>query len=247
MPFYDEIGATWDHPLIRFDDPRTLQEVLNDPTNTPKPMFDVVLELRGLSVPDLLTRLRAVSSATAAEPAFASLSPQITALNAKLDTLEARLTDQTTAANAATLATAALNSAEVEAIQSANILGAKIGETATTEAEVEATLLRVKRNDNTPRPVPNTPPAPELKIGDEEGELSGDSEGQPGIVDYYEIQTTTSNPAGDNPNWQLVETSKRSNFTLTGLPPGQVIWVRQRAVNTTGKSPWSPPAWKRVP
>ena len=31
------------------------------------------------------------------------------------------------------------------------------------------------------------------------------------------------------------------------LPSGQKVWVRLRAVNARGKSPWSDPACKRVP
>lgn len=36
-----------------------------------------------------------------------------------------------------------------------------------------------------------------------------------------------------------------SRFELTGLPSGQKVWVRIRAVNARGKSNWSDPACKR--
>ena len=87
----------------------------------------------------------------------------------------------------------------------------------------------------------------ELTMGDDDGEISGQCDGQPGIVDYYEIQYTTVDPNGPSPNWQHADTSKKSRFELTGLPSGQKVWVRLRAVNATGKSGWCDPACKRVP
>jgi hypothetical protein len=38
-----------------------------------------------------------------------------------------------------------------------------------------------------PRPAPGPPTGLELTMGDEDGELTGQCNGQPGMVDYYEI------------------------------------------------------------
>jgi hypothetical protein len=125
-------------------------------------------------------------------------------------------------------------------------LAAEIGKLATSEADVESTLLRVK-SQPAPKPIPDQPTGLELSMGDEEGELSGQCNGQPGVVEYFEIQFTTGDPLSANPNWQFADTSKKSRFDLPGLPSGQKVWVRLRACNARGKSPWSDPACKRVP
>ena len=53
-----------------------------------------------------------------------------------------------------------------------------------------------------PRPVPSQPTGLELTMGDEDGELTGQCEGQPRIVDYYEIQYTLTDPNLPNTTWQ---------------------------------------------
>ena len=106
--------------------------------------------------------------------------------------------------------------------------------------------MRVK-GPPAPKPIPDQPTGLELKMGDDEGELSGQCDGQPGIVEYYEIQFTTVDPNAPSPNWQHADTSKKSRFDLNGLPSGEKVWVRVRACNARGKSNWSDPACKRVP
>jgi hypothetical protein len=95
--------------------------------------------------------------------------------------------------------------------------------------------------------VPDAPTGLELTVGDAEGELSGQCDGQPGVVDYYEIRFTTGDPNAASPGWQFADTSRKSRFDLAGLPTGQKVWVQLRACNARGKSPWSDPASKRVP
>ena len=110
----------------------------------------------------------------------------------------------------------------------ARFLGSDIGKLATTEAEVETAQLRVK-SAPTARPIPNKPTGLELAAGDEEGELSGQCAGQPGMVDYYEIRFTTTDPNAAGTVWQFADTSKKSRFDLSGLPTGVKVWVELRA------------------
>ncbi len=209
-------------------------------------MFDVVVDLKGLTVPALISRVRAILTATSGEAAFSTLSAKLTALGTKVDALEADESALRAAENAVTTATETRDKSVSEVLAAANELGVSIGMTATTEAQVNATLMRVK-NGPSPKPVPNTPTGLELKMGDDEGELSGQCEGQPGVVEHYEIQFTTSDPLSSSPNWQFADTSRKSRFELQGLPSGEKVWVRLRAVNARGKSGWSDPACKRVP
>jgi len=245
-PYYDEPLATWDNPLLRYDDPRTAAEILNsNPTETAM-IRDIVLELEDLTVPQLIARLRAISAGIAAETAYASLLPEVTLLNGMIDALEASQTALINAQNAVPPATMNRNDKQTLAVEKMWSLLPALGELTTDDAQLEAIGLR-RKSKPSPRPVPAKPTGLELAAGDEEGEVSGQCNGQPGVVDYYEIQHTQDDPNGANPNWVLADTAKKSRFELSGLPTGVKIWVRLRAVNAKGKSPWCDPATCRVP
>ena len=209
-------------------------------------MFDVVLDLSDLSIPDLIVRATNIKDGTAGQPVFASLAPKLAVVETKIATLETTQSGVATAKAALGTATDAQDAAESALIAALNDLGSDIGKLATTVAEVETAQLRVK-SAPTARPIPNKPTGLELAAGDEEGELSGQCAGQPGIVDYYEIRFATGDPNAPGTVWQFADTSKKSRFDLTGLPTGVKVWVQLRACNARGKSPWSDPATKRVP
>lgn len=244
MPYWDEPGVKWDDPLIHYDDPRTYQEILNQ--QHPKAMFDVVLDISDLSIPDLITRANHIRTGTGGQAVFTSLAPKLTALDGQITVLEQKQTGVATAKATVGTATDAQDVAEADVIASLNDLGSDIGKLATTASEVETAQLRVKGSP-VPKPVPSQPTGLELKAGDEDGELSGQCNGQPGVVEYYEISYTTTDPNAPGTTWQHADTSKKSRFELSGLPTGQKVWVRIRACNARGKSIWSDPASKRVP
>ncbi|MCB1062105.1 MAG: hypothetical protein KDN20_04180 [Verrucomicrobiae bacterium] len=248
MPYYDEPGVRWDDPLIRWDDPRTYQQVLNDQQNqTPSTMYDVALDISRLSVPDLISRARQIKAATEAHDDFAALADDLTALGTAIDALVAAQSDMSTAKAVATSKTEIRDTQFLPpVVAKLNALGIEIGKAATSEAAVEATTLRVSPPPG-PKPVPSQPTGLELTFGDEDGVLAGQCDGQPGIVDYYEIRYTTGDPLGDTPGWQFADTSKKSRFELSSLPSGEKVWIAVRACNARGKSPWSDPACKRVP
>jgi hypothetical protein len=60
----------------------------------------------------------------------------------------------------------------------------------------------------------------------------------------FEIQ---SKPAGPGDDWTQQPFATRSRATLHGLPPGQRFTFRVRALATAGPSPWSDPAFCRIP
>jgi len=244
VPHFDDPLVKFDDLLVYYDDPRTYQEILN--SQQPTRMFDVVLDLRNLSVPAFVARVKAILTATSEQAVFASLAGQITALEALVVTLEAKQIELRTAENKVTMATETRDTAEKAVNDAAIVLAKDVGTIATTAAQVESTLMRVK-GAPAPKPVPDQPTGLELKMGDDDSEISGHCDGQPGVVDYYEIQFTTSDPLGPSPNWQHADTSKKSRFELSGLPSGQKVWVRLRACNARGKSNWCDPACKRVP
>ncbi len=209
-------------------------------------MFDVVLDLSDLSVPDLVLRAKAIRSGIAGEPVFATLSPKLTALDDLITALEALQTALATVRTAFGNATDARDLGEDAVIAAINELATDVGKLATTEAQVNSAQMRVKEKP-APKPIPNTPTGLELSMGDEDGELTGHCNGQRGIVEFYEIRYTTSDPLLPATTWQFADTSKKSRFELTNLPSGQKVWIQLRACNARGKSGWCDPACKRVP
>lgn len=244
MPYWDEPGVQWDDPLVNWDDPRTYQEILN--SNQPHAMFDVALDINRLSIPALIARIRSIVSGVKGQAALAALHAEADALGATADTLENCETALTSAKSAVTQKVVERDAAEEPVFAKAKALAINVGKTAPDEATVLAANLRVAGKPG-PRPVPDKPTGLELTVGDEEGEISGQCNGQPGIVDYHEIEFTTGDPNASGTVWQHADTSKKSVFELKNLPSGQKVWVRLRAVNARGKSPWSDPACVRVP
>ena len=120
MPYYDEPGLRYDDPRVHYDDPRTFQQILNELSN---PMFDVVLDLTNLSIPELLTRATNIQTGTAGQAVFASLAPKLTALGTKIGTLETTQSDVATAKAALGTATGAQEAAESAVIAALNDLG----------------------------------------------------------------------------------------------------------------------------
>ncbi len=209
-------------------------------------MFDVVLDLKDLSVPGFIQRAKNIKAGIAGAAVFSALADDLTALDTAIETLESKQTLQQAAQTAMTSATEVRDTARATVKDQLTALGTRVGQLATTVADVEAAQMRVRPAPG-PKPIPDAPMGLELTVGDEEGELSGQCEGQPGVVEYYEIRFTTSDPNGASPAWQFADTSKKSRFDLSGLPTGQKVWVQLRACNSRGKSPWSDPATKRVP
>lgn len=210
-------------------------------------MYEVVLDASSnLSVTDFIARIRAIIAGVRSRPGFASLEPLLLAIEAKVDNLETKEAALTLAKSALLSATSARDDSRDDVAGDLPQLASSLGETATSEAELLAATVRIK-SAPTKRPAPAAPTALELTVGDEDGELTGHCDGQPGIVDFYEIQFTQTDPNLPTTVWQFADTSQRSSFELKNLPTGQKIWVRLRACNTTAKSPWSDPACKRVP
>lgn len=209
-------------------------------------MFDVVLEISGLSTESLVARSRQIKAGVASQAAFSSLAAKLTALDTATQALED--------AELAIVAAQAVVAQRVQerddakpAVTNGLIeIAGEVGKLAPDEATVNATTMRVKGKP-APKPTPDRPTGLEVTGGDEEGEVSGQCNGQPGIVDYYEHRWTTGDPNSPATTWNTGDTSKKSSFELKPLPTGQKIWVQSRAVNARGKSAWSDPACTRVP
>lgn len=240
MPYYDEPGLRFDMgPHIRFDDPRTLQEILN---STTKPMIEVVLDIRKLSPADLATKATAIKTALTGNAKFTGLAAGLTSLGTEVATLE---TDQAVVLNkksAVTEAVSARDDAQGAVIARLNALAVEVGKQAQTEADVVSAGMRAKKQP-TPAVIPGQVTGLAVTTSDTEDALDAHCNSQ-SDADYFEYQTTVD-PAGAT-GWALKGTSKISQWTIEDLTSGTKVWVRARAVNSKGAGAWSTPVCRRV-
>ncbi len=209
-------------------------------------MLDIILDINGLSIPDLIARVRAIKRGAAGQEAFSTIADKLAALEALTDTLAPKQLSIAAAQATVTQRVLERDAAEAALITATNEIALDVGRLAPGEAAVAAAALRVRTKPG-PRPVPARPTDLELTVGDEEGEIIGRCRRQARLVDFYERRWTTADPNAATTAWTAGDTSKKSRFELTGLPAGQKIWVQVRACNTRGKSPWCDPASVRVP
>lgn len=244
MPYWDEPGVKFDDPLVRYDDPRTYAEVLKQEGKM-KTKFDVVLDLRGLSGPQLSQRAKNISAGIANEPVFASLAPKIAALDALIASADDLQTLKAAKESAYTNAVAACDEADDKIAAALKVIASDVGTTADTEAQIVSAKLRVKGKP-TPKPVPGQVTNVVLSFGDDEGELDASWDGV-SAADWYQSRWTSDDPNSATANWHVLSTTKKSSLGLTALPSGQKIWFQVQAANARGEGPWSDPASKRVP
>ncbi|MBI4947440.1 MAG: hypothetical protein HY840_13690 [Bacteroidetes bacterium] len=111
------------------------------------------------------------------------------------------------------------------------------------------TGYEAKNTQGSPTPMLGAVTGLELFYGDSDGELKAMwnpiEDAQNFTVHAY---SDISNPEGTLIKEYLIKKIGKQKIILSGLPSGQKIFVRVRANGgSTGHSPWSDPAEKRVP
>jgi len=226
-------------PEIRYDDPRTLQEILNSPI---KPMIEVVLDIRKLSPADLAVRAKAIKIALTGNDKFTGLDAALTSLGTEVATLEEDQVLVLTKKSDVTEAVSARDDSQGVVIARLNGLAMEVGKQAETVEDVVSAGMRGKKQP-APTAIPGQVTGLALTTSDTENALDAQCNSQPD-ADYFEYQITTD-PAGAT-GWVLKGTSKPSKWTVEDLTSGDKVWVRARAKNSKGEGPWSSPVCRRV-
>ena len=240
MPYFDEPGLRFDMgPKIRFDDPRTLQEILNP---TIRPMIDVVLDIHKLSPGDLATKAKAIKTALTGNAKFTGLDAALTSLGTAVATLEGDQVLVLTKKSELTQAVSARDDAQGVVIDQLNALAVEVGKQAQTVDDVVSAGMRGKKQPAAAA-MPGQVTGLAVTTSDTENALDAQCNSQ-ADADYFEYQITTD-PAGAT-GWALKGTSKTSTWTVKDLTSGDKVWVRARGVNSTGSGPWSSPVCRRV-
>ncbi len=235
--------ATWNSPTPqKWNQPGLLWSQPDAPPNPHKKMFNVVLNLARLGLESLLVRVESIVNKLTGNAAFTTPTPSLADITAKVAAVRTKRIARDTAKASAKQLTTELKDLTKELRDAMDMLGSYVARTATTEAEVQSAGMDVKADATPAQPLP-APQNVALTFGDEEGQLDGSADAQPG-ADYFEWQVALD-PA--NPVWVHKMTTANSNDTLEDLPSGQKILARMRSHNAAGYSPWSDIAMKRVP
>jgi hypothetical protein len=246
MPYWNDPGVNYDDTLIRFNESRIYAEDLNQKGNWKlKTKFDVVLDLRGLSGPQLSQRAKNVAAGIVNKPVFASLVPKITAINELITSVDSFETIEAAKEPAHSNAVAVCDDADHKPAAVPKVIAHDVGSTAATEAQIISAKLRVKGKP-TPKPVHGQVTSVVHSFGDDEGEHDASWDGV-SEADWYQSRWTSDDPNSATANWHVLSTTKKSSLGLTALPSGQKIWFQVQAANARGEGPWSDPASKRVP
>jgi hypothetical protein len=116
----------WDEPGVRYDDRRTYDEVLNQEKKITT-MFDIVLDVRGLTGPELIQRAKNIAAGVTSEAVFAPLAADVTALNTLITSAEALQAAKATREAAYRNAVAACDDSDDEIAAALKVIGSKVG------------------------------------------------------------------------------------------------------------------------
>ena len=221
----------------------------NQQSNTPKPMAEIKLPVSHKNPTELVdegSRLVALNAPEPPEPA------PIPNMSTPIADLVAKLTPAKTANDAYEAMKKRLRSLKTERDRTAKALATQIvltGKAAVKEAKGDPVMLQKGGFE-----IASSTPGPSAAMGQPQNVVLGNGR-MPGTASAkcrrdpnastYEWQVTTGDPV-TGPYVTNTHTTA-AKATLKGLTSGQRIWVRVRAIGSTGEGPWSDPAMMIVP
>ena len=194
---------------------------------------------------ELLERARVIHAGLAAHPElFGTLPLTVEAFAAQIADFKAKLLKRAGGGSAAVLA---LRAARADMEETLRALGQHVN--AVARGRVEVIQQSGFPQYETQRPPDLRPPAPPEDLRLRHGKLSGT------VLARYrparrlaanEVQLCLGSPLAEE-DWRTVGLFQGGKAELTGLPPGDVVWVRVRTAGLKGVlGAWSDPAQIRV-
>jgi outer membrane murein-binding lipoprotein Lpp len=229
---YDTPGLMYDSPTAFYDaGPATIES---------RRMAKIKLELKKLTITELIEKASQVGTAMNGNAAFSGIAAQVTAFNTAVGALSSKQTAYVTAKQAAD---EKLTERDNQRVTVENLMRqlASASEGVTLDG---ATLrgvgweLRGVAEPVGPLPAPQN-------LAATGGDLDGTADCQWDSVrgaDSY-IAECASNPTGP---WTQVYVGRKSSCTASGLTGGQLYYFHVRAVGAAGPGPWSDIAQKRA-
>jgi hypothetical protein len=203
-------------------------------------MAKIKLDHTGLDTAAFIVRMRAISAALAAAPAFAALAPKLPPFDALVDTLEEKNDGVATAKQALAQATTELDTARDAVESSARALAMSSEGETSDDASLQAGGWHLRGAAAPVGPMP-APQNVTCSGGDQDGEVDCTFDPVAGRNSY--VGEHAVNPNGP---WTQFYVGKKSSCTAKNLTSGTLYWFRFAAVGTAGQGPWSDPASKRA-
>ncbi len=207
-------------------------------------MARVKLELRGLTVPEKIQKLRQIAQALSGNPRFAKPDPTPDALNAAATALEAAYNAAQAARDTAQTRTRAQETAEAAADKIVSQAGNYVENASGGDpAAIQSAGLDVRAEAAAPV---GELPAPEhvsATMGDEPGEMDFACDRVRGARTYLAERCDDLQKA----DWTHAGAATQSKMSVRGLTSGQRYFFRMSAVGAAGQGPWSEAVSKMAP
>jgi hypothetical protein len=204
----------------------------------------VVLNLRGLSVPEKVAKAKSIAVAMTNNPNFANPKPspaEILAAAAELEMADSEVM-QIRDASVTKTAVRSQKDEALDLILSASA-GYVEGESKGDEAKIKSAGMDVKANA-TPIGIPAMPAALKASEGAKTGIISLKWKAVRGAKSYLVRSTDT---IADNASWKQVAVVTKSAADIDALVSGKHYWFQVSAVGAAGQGAWSDPAVKVAP
>lgn len=209
-------------------------------------MSKVKLNIKGLSVTELVARARQIAASLTNNPHFANPQAIVTQITGAADAAETGHADAQ-AARQNSLTKTSISRDLTATLE--GVLRQAAGYIESVAGDNESIILSTGLSLRTTTPAHSTghttaPTGLSASAGDHEGEidLSWDRVAN---AKSYVIERSSDPPTPTS--WAHEAVSAKSSATITGLSSGTRYWFRVAAVTSSGQSGWSDPAFKMAP
>lgn len=207
-------------------------------------MAKVKLDLRSLSIPEKVAKIRQIITALTNNPDFPTPQPSLASLTALADEMEASYTDAQASRQATTAKINIMHEKETAGEQGVRRVASYIESVAGNDESKILSAGISLRSAASPLPAPSAPSGLSVSEGDHEGELDLSHDPVKGAKSN-EYQQSPDPPTATS--WVHAAISVKSSVTISGLVSGTRYWFRVRAITSAGPSGWSDPATKIAP
>jgi hypothetical protein len=209
-------------------------------------MAKVKLNIRDLSVTDLVAKARQISAALTGNANFPNSQPAVTQLTTAADELETAYADSQAARQAALTKTSILHEKEN---MLTGVLRQAVAYVESVAGDDETKILSAGVNvksagAGTSAMETGAPSGLSTSAGDHEGEIDLIWDKVKGAKSYV-LERSADPPT--TTSWAHEAVTAKSSATVSGLVSGTRYWFRVAAVTSAGQSGWSDPATKMAP
>jgi fibronectin type III domain protein len=208
-------------------------------------MARIKLNFSRLPLTEKIARARQIVTALTGNTDFPRPTPELVAITAAIDALEAAFTAVQVARQEAKTKTSDQNSKEdiVDRLltQLASYVEAVAGDNQTL---IQSAGMDVRGPAISTSETPTQPAALTATAGDHDGEIDLSWDTIVGAKSYI-IEKSPDPPTATS--WSHAGVSTKSKTTISDLTSGTRYWFRVAAINSNGQSGWSDPAVKIAP